>query len=77
MITVAILKPSTSVHHYVQWVVSNDQFANMLIIYLISLTEREDPYSEDLEFDWQLISPIFKIKAVQEEFRVTWSCVIV
>lgn len=56
MIVVAILKLSTSVHHYVQWVDSIGQFANMLIICLIILTERDDPYSEDLEFDCQLIS---------------------
>jgi len=40
---VATLKLSTSVHRYVQCVVSSCQFANMLIIYLINLTERDDP----------------------------------
>lgn len=77
MIVVAILKLSTSVHRYVQWVDSTEQFANMPIIYLINLTERDDSYSEDLEFDCQLISPILNIKAVREELRVTCGYVIV
>ena len=48
----------------------------MLIVCLINLTERDYPYSEDMEFDFQLISPIFKNKAVQEESCATCGYVI-
>ena len=75
-VIIATLKLPTSVHRYLQWVVSTGQFAIMLIIYLINLTEHDDPYSVELKFDCQHISAIFKIKTVQEEFRVTCGYVI-